>query len=124
MSAYIVEKETIERIVTHMMNSANPSTEAYKKIATATGQLLWDLNQLSVNSRYRESESETTPIYIHRDRRASRLQVYKSLRNYLYQSCEGNCMVTDCYKDMTKLRDQLANDIVCNLPEYTKGDWT
>lgn len=50
-------------------------------------------------------------------------QFLKSLRCYLYQSCEGNCYETDLYKALDQLSFELAYFIATNQPEYDLAEW-
>ena len=50
-------------------------------------------------------------------------QFLKSLRCYLYQSCEGDCYDTGLYKALDKLSLELAYFIATNSPEYELAEW-
>ena len=50
-------------------------------------------------------------------------QFLKSLRCYLYQSCEGDCYETKLYKALDLLSLELAYFIATNQPEYELADW-
>ena len=50
-------------------------------------------------------------------------QFLKSLRCYLYQSCEGNCYNTKLYKALDQLSLELAYFIATNQPEYETANW-
>ena len=50
-------------------------------------------------------------------------QFLKSLRCYLYQSCEGDCYDTGLYKALDKLSLELGYFIATNQPEYELADW-
>lgn len=50
-------------------------------------------------------------------------QFLKSLRCYLYQSCEGDCYDTGLYKALDKLSMELAYFIATNSPEYELAEW-
>ena len=50
-------------------------------------------------------------------------QFLKSLRCYLYQSCEGDCYETKLYKALDQLSLELAYFIATNQPEYELADW-
>ncbi|MCL6557665.1 MAG: hypothetical protein K6U74_02460, partial [Firmicutes bacterium] len=87
MSAYIVEKKTIDRIVTYIAQHVNPrAVEAYypslKGDRHQLGQKLWRMNVEAVNQRY--SESNPVPLYRHTWEPADKMQVFKSLRGFLY----------------------------------------
>jgi hypothetical protein len=50
-------------------------------------------------------------------------QFLKSLRCYLYQSCEGDCYETGLYKALDQLSLELAYFIATNQPEYEMAKW-
>lgn len=50
-------------------------------------------------------------------------QFLKSLRCYLYQSCEGDCYESGLYKALDQLSLELAYFIATNQPEYELADW-
>ena len=50
-------------------------------------------------------------------------QFLKSLRCYLYQSCEGDCYETGLYKALDKLSLELGYFIATNQPEYELAKW-
>lgn len=50
-------------------------------------------------------------------------QFLKSLRCYLYQSCEGDCYESKLYKALDQLSLELGYFIATNQPEYELADW-
>ena len=50
-------------------------------------------------------------------------QFLKSLRCYLYQSCEGDCYEWKLYKALDQLSLELGYFIATNQPEYELADW-
>ena len=50
-------------------------------------------------------------------------QFLKSLRCYLYQSCEGDCYETGLYKALEQLSYELAYFIATSQPEYDLAEW-
>jgi hypothetical protein len=50
-------------------------------------------------------------------------QFLKSLRCYLYQSCEGDCYESKLYKALDQLSLELAYFIATNQPEYELANW-
>ena len=50
-------------------------------------------------------------------------QFLKSLRCYLYQSCEGDCYKTELYKALDELSLNVAYFIATNQPEYDLATW-
>ena len=134
MSAYIVEKETIDRIVTYIHNQPiavieNSFPAIYQAYQNgnkwpdnqALGQRLWVMNTKAVDTRY----DENNPFELYRfDFRVSRpVQIYKSCRCYLYQCAEGDVPESPLYQDLEKLCTRLATEIISGLPEYDQADW-
>jgi hypothetical protein len=50
-------------------------------------------------------------------------QNLKSLKCFLYQSCEGNASKTDLYKLLNKISKDIAFNIINNIEEYKKAKW-
>ena len=51
-------------------------------------------------------------------------QFLKSLRCYLYQSCEGDCYESKLYKALDQLSLELAYFIATNQPQYELAEWS
>ena len=126
MSAYIVEKETIDRIVTYLqapdmrdhIDHCHPSLTG---TAHEQGQRLWTLNVRAVDSRYEERNAVN--LYHHSTALCSKAQALKSLRCYLYQCSEGGVPETPLFKALDTLSGDLALEIVGDLPEYAAAQW-
>ncbi|MDE2099694.1 MAG: hypothetical protein KGL39_20745 [Patescibacteria group bacterium] len=130
MSAYVVDAETIDRIVTYIemtldRNRPSMRPDLYRAAQAANptqlGAAMLAMNVAAVDDRYQESNP--TPIYTHTWRSASAVQVYKSLRCYLYQCTEGEVPTRPLYHLLLELQSELADGIISNLPEYTKAAW-
>lgn len=132
MSAYIVEKKTIDRIVTYINEkySAYPAYfeaqypaiyAAYQGNLNKLGQNLWAMNVQAVDQRY--GENNPVSLYRYEYCPADNIQVFKSLRGYLYQCTEGDVPESALYKDLDRLADTLAREIVINLPAYEQAEW-
>jgi hypothetical protein len=126
MSAFIVDAITIDRIVTHIVSEmpefAGINTSA-PNAANDIGAMLYKLNTKSVNSRY--NEKAKAPKYTYkRAFSPSPVQTFKSIRCFLYQSCESDaCIRSKAYKALDALSSEIAQDIVNGLPEYARADW-
>ena len=128
MSAYIVEKATIDRIVTYLeTNEVRREIEDYFRYPTLRGtcaeqgQRLWTLNVRAVDARY--EETNPVELYRHESNHCSKTQTLKSLRCFLYQCSEGDIPETPLYKDLSALADRLTMSIVEDLPEYESAQW-
>jgi hypothetical protein len=141
MSACIVENETIARVINHlyvedMRHAPHDRIESLLRIAgqqalptdrsydlfRKLGQAMLDLNVRSYNERYPRNPNGPE-TYEHTNHNPNRIQAYKSLRCYLYQSCEGECDKAPLYVALDEYADSLARDIVSDLPEYDSAEW-
>jgi hypothetical protein len=130
MSAYIVEKKTIDLIVSHIygkrldnIHAYYPAVfEAYKGDPAKLGQNLWAMNVKAVDQRYQENNPVN--LYKYESCVSSPVQIYKSLQCYLYQCAEGKVQESPLYKDMERMKHSLASDIICAMPAYEKAAWS
>ena len=102
MSAFLVDKKTIDKILTQLDVSVRiASTWAEKEVEpklgidcndsdwkTKLGQRMFDLNQLSIEYRYGDQKKEL--IYKFQTVLCSKMQAFKALQCFLYQCAEGN----------------------------------
>ncbi len=139
MSAFMVEDETINRIVTWLRREVSTSRFAIDRLARKYGIDLvggnWDaklakamfqLNCDGVNARYGEGEAEKFRPLDFRYKpevNFSLVQVLKSLQCWMYQCCEGDVPRTKLYQFFEEVEHHLALKIVMDLPEYEKAKW-
>jgi len=134
---YIVNKKTIDKIVTHIYQQLETVKSYYPAIYQASqengngglqpvnpqklGQRLWAMNVKAVNTRY----NERNPVELYRfDSCVSRpIQTYKSLQCYLYQCLEGDVPQLPLYQGLQQISTDMANTIISNLSEYEEADW-
>ncbi len=127
MSAYVVEKKTIDRIVTWITERERSESLYYYCPELATkrpeqlGQKLWNMNCKAVDQRY--DESNPVELYRHRYELCDKMQAYKSMRCLLYQCAEGNVPETALYKDLERYTFGLADSIISYLAEYRMAEW-
>jgi hypothetical protein len=139
MSAFMVEDQTINRVVTWLKREAQRSRFTLDWLAREYSVDLtsdnWDeklakamfqMNCDGVNARYGEGEAEKfrplnftykTEVY------HSLVQVLKSLQCLLYQCSEGHVPGTKLYQFFEEVEHHLALQIVIGLPEYDKATW-
>jgi hypothetical protein len=138
MSAFLVDKYTIDRIVTlidHERRRSGYFSEMLEKELnidftdldwkTKLGQKMWDLNQLALGYRYGDEEVKLTYVFSDVPFLLSDVHMYKSLRCWLYQCCEGDIPETSkLYRVFDeKITSHIANAIVQRLPEYDEAKW-
>lgn len=130
MSAYVVDAETVDRIVTYVDAKVAPVWRSLRDdlyhIAKATtpqqlGQAFLAMNVRAVEQRY--GQRKAVPVYRHTLRPATDMQVYKSLSCYLYQCSEGNIPDRPLYKTVERLQNHCASNIITDLPEYDRAAW-
>jgi hypothetical protein len=138
MSAFLVDKYTIDRIVTlldHGRRRSGYFGEMLEKELnidfadldwrSKLGQKMWDLNQLALGYRYGDAEVKLTYVFSDVSFLSSDVHLYNSLRCWLYQCCEGDIPETSklyrIFDEKTTAR--IANAIVQRLPEYDEAKW-
>lgn len=107
MSAYIVEKEKIDVIVSYIRlmyrHGNTPSLEELEK----RGQALMDMNREEVNQRY--SENEKPEVYVFQNRPTSLSLCIRAMRELRYQCSEGDVPGSAQFKELnTTLTPLLA----------------
>ena len=116
MSAYIVEKKTIDRIVTYLDRKYHGAENPNQ-----TGQRLWNLNTKAVDQRY--DEKIPVELYKFSPEPCGKVQLLKSLHCFLYQCSEGNVPESELYRDVDRLSNNLAVEIIDAMPEYQSSEW-
>ena len=143
MSAFFVEKETIDVVVSAMQKGAEDDWEypcPGKELGlllnageqSQVGKMLWTLNADAVRYRYQDLSAEEIAemipdnvwAYEHAPRALhSRMEVYKRARALLYQCNEGTCNQTDIYQQLERWAGNLACLIVADTEEYQATSW-
>lgn len=152
MSAWVLEKKSIENLAETIAYAANHGTmffKAYeirnafedckdyygdlneKKLAAA----LYEMNVSAVNQRYNESDptdditfdgfgqSYFGKNYLFSATLQNLCQFAKSLRCFLYQCAEGDIPERETYKVLERFSYELFAHIVDRLPEYDEAKW-
>jgi hypothetical protein len=138
MSAFIVEDETINKVIA-CLNSVENGPEnadwitrplrniAYiGKLGKTLGEAMFVLNAASVEERYGEGEARSfRPLdYKFKDiLPPSPIAAYKALQCFLYQSCEGECDKDELFIALEQVKAELAQYIVNRLPQYESAVW-
>lgn len=141
MSAYIVENETINKIVSYLYAKANgPDSGIYWKatklfkmgydLASSSScsdlaHKMFDLNVAAVNARYGEGEAEMLrPLdFRFQFAPASQIDAIKALKTWKYQCTEGYTPTTKLYKAMTEVHCLLCVNFVEQTEEYEAAPW-
>src|SRR6266581_8742679 len=139
MSAFMVEDQTINRVVTWLTREVSTQFSYIGRIARKYDVDLvsekWDeklanamfqLNCDGVNARYGEGEAEKfRPLNFtfKPEGNTFRVQVLKSLQCWKYQCSEGDVPRTKLYRFFEEVENYLALKIVMDLPEYDKAKW-
>jgi hypothetical protein len=129
MSAYIVEKETIDRIVTVLRFDresieADIITHSFPELdheSNVIGQKLWAMNCEAVDQRY--DEKNVIPLYQFEEKQSDKLELLQSLRCLLYQCESGDVDKTPLYKALSGYADHKAWSYIFGLPEYNELAW-
>lgn len=139
MSAFVVSDETINRAI-WFLGSARELDFIRRQIQECLGvdistlqgkeqlgQAMFDLNCRAVDERYGENQAREFRDLDYRYRHAihtSTIQCFKDLQCWLYQCCEGSVPSEYLlYATMDRIKGELAEHIVCNLPSYNSARW-
>ncbi len=140
MSAYLVENETIGRVMRAIEKSGRHGRE-YLLIDELKNELqknpmkvffrLFDLNIKSLQQRYEDQKDIVPTAEDYKQAKkvfnqpfgTSDYQLLKSLKCYLYQSCEGNCTKDDLYKAVDCVSENISSDIISQIPQYNEAKW-
>ena len=132
MSAYIVDRETMDRVVTAIATHDNPPRHPDE--ITALGRELYALNLRAVLARYPNDTKETAPgpcdisdihdNFTPRRSNATRVQLFKAMRCFLYQCSEGDVPDSDLFKAVERFADEFGAGIDQDGPEYQAAAWS
>lgn len=140
MSAYIVEDETINRIVSYLDHDRDGEWMR-RKVAGVLGVARFDvlalasamfaLNVEAVECRYGDSatygtgEGSFRPLdFAYSYESANVFQVIKSLKCWLYQCSEGDIPEQSAlFRVLEQYAGELACGIVSDMPQYEAASW-
>ena len=141
MSAYVVDDETINKIVSYLYVNAN---WADSRICWNASQLvkmgyvltddascselaykMFDMNVAAVQERYGEADGEGFPLptFKYQFTPASQIEVIKALKAWKYQCTEGRVPNLALYEAMTEVHSLLCIDFVEQTEEYEAATW-
>jgi len=112
MSSYVVKDRTIDIIVSFLGRD-----QKY-------GKQLMAMNCKAVNQRYNDRKGMSSNVgYSFKFVNASKIQVLKSMRCFLYQCYEGTVPGMKLYKDLEIEMRCLAIEVIDSLPEWKEAEW-
>jgi hypothetical protein len=135
MSAFVVEKETIDRVMwglKYLSETSLGNTNYELSDLDRIGANLWNLNVRAVAYRYRLTDpTETSPrqyryggSLLFQQSIAHKVACLKAMECLIYQCTEGEQFETDPYfVMMEKAIQKMACAIVHDMPEYEKANW-
>lgn len=129
MSAYIVDKRTIDRVLNAAYFEDYIYVEPFENLRSKSikdidklGQKLWNMNEEAVNQRY--SDKQSCPKDYHFSLRGVCIeQGYQSACCLNYQCSEGNVPKKKLYKQLDEFIDALARKIANREAEKAKVEW-
>ena len=124
MSAYFVEKETVDGAIGAILHSGFfMSLEQ----ATSLGRSLWLLNAVALEQRYEEQTAQdyldTINTYVWQPQAQDRLVLIKALDCLVYQCSEGNVPKSDLYQWASGIADKMAGPALRKTQGYYAAPW-
>jgi hypothetical protein len=136
MSAFIVSEENLYRVINSItkIEGYTKDLKEIKEQAISKPKKLFDrlntLNRYSLSQRYEDepfTKEITYPFILDKYNKESlntnKYQNLKSLKCFLYQSCEGDAENTPLYKLLDTISSDLAYDIISDTKEYQSAKW-
>tara|TARA_X000001382_G_scaffold36376_1_gene23999 strand:+ start:948 stop:1361 length:414 start_codon:yes stop_codon:yes gene_type:complete len=136
MSAYIVNKDNLYNVITVItkIEGYSKTLKNIKERAILNPRSLFNelnrLNKFSISERYEDEKYNNFLSYNFDDKEYdearktfNQYQGLKSLRCYLYQSCEGRAGKTQLYELLNCVSNDFTYDIVNNIPQYENAVW-
>lgn len=135
MSAFLVGKDTIDRIITAMDYELRQDSYLQIKMEEMTGvsyddtkwkdllgTLMINMNQMALGERYGDKMEKHT--YTFYPKLATRIQYLKSLQCFTYQCAEGVIPQTKLYDFFDRvLERKFMTAIIYSMSEYDKAQW-
>lgn len=141
MSAYIVDDETINKIVSYIFAKALAPDSSIQWEATKLAKMgyslisayscselahkMFDMNVAAVKARYGEAEGENfpVPVFEYLFTPATQIEVIKAIKAWKYQCTEGRVHTLALYKAMVEVHSLLCIDFVEQTEEYEAAPW-
>jgi hypothetical protein len=137
MSAYVVHDNTINRIVTFMLEcddtiDHNPlrslsiqKTADLQTVAGAErlGKKMFALNVKAVKGCYPDKPDMIPSSYVFDKSSVTMMQAIKSMSCYMYQCNEDDCQQDPLYKRLVEFHNELTHHVVQSSKEWDKAEW-
>lgn len=141
MSAYIVDDETINKVVSYFYAKANGADSSIRWEATKLFKMgydltsgpscpelahkMFDMNVAAVKARYGEAEGEGFPLppFEYLFTLATQIEVIKAIKAWKYQCTEGQVPDSALYKAMVEVHSLLCIDFAEQTQEYEAAPW-
>ena len=140
MSAFIVEDKTINTVLAFIKTDSAKNAHIYRPLENdianltfntpdalkALGNMMFDLNIRAVEALYGKGQAKKfRPLDYQYAAKLppSRIQVFKSLKCWLYQCSEGDVPETDLFKAFYEVSGNMAKHIVTRMPEFDAATW-
>lgn len=136
MSSYIVEDETINKVVSYLANGRdlewlrrNLAEKGYD-LETYQGKIklgedMFRLNLRGTSERYQGGVEDFRPLdyKFHLEINYTPISALKALACWLYQCSEGDVPEMELYKLMSEIKGDLAYHILSMTEEYNRSRW-
>jgi hypothetical protein len=122
MSAFLCSDQMISDLAYHL--TLRMARNGESRCEELLARDMHDLNVDALGQRYGDRREDFAP-FVYQEPRIIMTDValHKGLRCWLYQCAEGDVPERDLYKELERLSDDLALDIVHSLPEYDTAAW-
>jgi len=142
MSAYVVDKSTIDKLMTFALWNAwgSEPLRAWPQMQDREQQQqfwtrVWNLNREAIRQRYPDCiDSGQVPGPVDEDGKDKEYeyeavasptihQAYQALRCLIYQCSEGNIPQMALYSQLQRMSDEMAHRITSRLPQVEAAEW-
>jgi len=136
MSAFIVSEDNLYRVINSItkIEGYTKDLKEIKEQAISQPKKLFNklntLNRYSISQRYKDekfTKDNTYPFVLSKYNetalKTNKYQNLKSLKCFLYQSCEGQAEQTPLYKLLDKISSDVAFNIISETKEYQQSEW-
>jgi len=133
MSAFIVDKKTMDRVLGFI--TSQPDTSLKGRPLDQLGRELFAMNLDAVNQRYPARNPDRLPgpndhsdifdnYTFAPDLDASAAEELKAAKCLVYQSCEGDVPDTSTlYRELNRLTQTPLSEAISETPEYEAAAW-